>query len=138
VHPSSLLQRLSLFVIVASGLGCQATRPVEAPASLSFRPTRAGAQLWLATPFAIEVITEHEARALEAADATYIGEIGVRGGRIGPGSVASIAAEHGATHFRVVTAGEELRVDVILYRVEPDRWAKLPGSLRPASPAASL
>jgi hypothetical protein len=109
---------------------------VEAPASFSFRPTRAGSELWLTTPFAIEVENEHDARELEALDATYIGEMHVSGGRARRSSVALIAAEAGATHFRIVTTGE--RVDIVLYRIESDRWLKLPVLLRPASPTASL
>ena len=132
-------QRVSLFVVLASGIGCFSGAPiVENPGSLSFRPTRAGAQLWLATPIAVELTTEHEARMIEAVDAMYIGELGVSGGRVRASSVALIAAERGATHFRVISAGEELRVDILLYRVAPDRWAKLPLQLQPSTPTTSL
>lgn len=132
---SAAAGRVSLFVLLASGVACSATRPVERPASLIFRPTMPGAALWLATPIAVEVTNEHDARLLESVDPMYIGEIGVRGGRIRPGEVALIAAEKGATHFRVMCAGDDQRVDVVLYRVDRDRWSSLPVSLRPA-PAA--
>jgi hypothetical protein len=132
---SAVLGRVSLFVLVASGVACSAQRPVEHPMVLTFRPTTPGAALWLATPIAVEVTNEHDARLLEAADPMYVGELGVRGGRIRPGDVALVAAEKGATHFRVVCAGDDTRVDVVLYRVERDRWSSLPESLRPA-PAA--
>ncbi|CAN5925472.1 hypothetical protein BH11MYX4_BH11MYX4_51580 [soil metagenome] len=134
---SSVIQRVSLFVILAAGIGCKAAPVVEAPAQLSFRPTRGGAKLWLATPFAVELVTEHDARAIEALDAVYVGEIGVSGGRVKRSKVAAVAAEWGATHFRIISAGDELRVDVVLYRVDPERWARLPATLQPAAPATS-
>jgi hypothetical protein len=138
VQSSIIFRAVSLVVVLACGSACQSARPPEAPGSLSFRPTRAGSQLWLSTPFAVEVITEHEAREIEAVDAAYIGELGVSGGHVQRSSVATVAAERGATHFRVVTSGENARVDIVLYRVDRDRWEKLPASLRPASPTASL
>ena len=49
---SSLIKRVSLFVILASGIGCRTAPVVETPAQMSFRPTRHGAEQWLATPFA--------------------------------------------------------------------------------------
>lgn len=133
---SSVIRRVSLFVILASGMGCRAGAPVEA-AQLSFRPTSEGAQLWLATPFAVELVTEHDARTLEALDAMYVGELGVSGGPVKRANVAAVAAERGATHYRIITAGDELRVDVILYRVEPERWTRLPTELQPSAPATS-
>jgi hypothetical protein len=135
---SSALGRLSLFVLVASGVACAESRPAEHPAALTFRPTAPGSALWLATPIAVEVTTEHDARLVEAVDPMYVGELGVRGGRVRPGEVALIAAEKGATHFRVICAGDDLRVDVVLYRVEPERWRSLPAQLRPAAPAGKV
>lgn len=132
---SSLIKRVSLFVILASGIGCRTAPVVETPAQMSFRPTRHGAEQWLATPFAVEVITEADAREIEANDAVYIGELSVSGGRLKRSTVAAVAAETGATHYRIVTGGDELRVDVVLFRVEPGRWRRLPAELQPAAPA---
>jgi hypothetical protein len=135
---SSLLQRLSLFVILASGIGCgHAAATDAAPMDVAFRPTRAGARLWLATPFAVELQNEHDARVIEAMDPMYIGELGMGGGHVKRSRVAALAAEHGATHFRIVTGGDDLRVDVLLYRIEPERWTRLPSALQPAPPAKS-
>ena len=134
---SSVIRRVSLFVVLASGIACRAAAPVEVPAQLSFRPTSEGAQLWLATPFAVELVTEHDARTLEALDAMYVGELGVSGGSVKRANVAAVAAERGATHYRIITAGDELRVDVMLYRVEPERWTRLPTELQPSAPATS-
>ena len=130
---SSVLERVSLFVILVSGLGCRTAPVVEPPPQMSFRPTRGGAQLWLATSFAVELTSETDAREIEANDALYIGELGVSSARVKRSAVAAVAAEKGATHYRIVSAGDELRVDVILYRVEPERWTKLPAELQPSS-----
>ena len=140
IDPEGLLarvsRRLSLYVLLASGVGCAAAPPPpRVPASFSFRPTDPGSALWLATPIAVEVVTEREARELESVDPMYVGELDVRGGTFFASEVALMAAEKGATHFRIVTAGDALRVDVVLFRVEPDRWPALPAGLRPAAPA---
>jgi hypothetical protein len=139
--PSSLLARLSLVAVLALASGvaaCSKPPPVEHPASLSFRPTKAGSQLWLATPFAVEVVTERDARMLESVDPTYIGEIRVAG-HMPPSQaalVALIVAEQGATHYRVVSdGGDHVRLDIVMYRLEPERWFALPEELRPAAPA---
>jgi hypothetical protein len=133
-----LLRRLSLFVLLSSGVACaEAPAPCVA-ASFSFRPTDPGAALWLATPIAVEIVTEREARELESVDPMYVGEIGVRGSTFHASEVALMAAEKGATHFRIVTAGDALRVDVILFRLERERWFALPASLRPAPPASRV
>jgi hypothetical protein len=105
--------------------------------SFSFHPTFAGAELWLATPIAVEVTNEAEARTVEAVDAMYVGELVVRGTRVRPAEVALFAAEAGATHFRVLVAGDEDRVEVVLYRVESRRWPYLPEALRPARAAGT-
>jgi hypothetical protein len=140
VKPSNpnLLGRLALFVILASGLGCSAApaKPTT-PVSFSFHPTCAGAELWLATPVAVELTNETDARSVEAVDAMYVGELVVRGARVRPAEVALIAAEAGATHFRVLQAGDEERFDVVLYRVETKRWPYLPATLRPAQVAGT-
>jgi hypothetical protein len=135
---ASLLGRVAMFVILASGLGCSAApaKPTT-PVSFSFHPTCAGAELWLATPIAVEVTNETDARTVEAVDAMYVGELVVRGARIRPAEVALVAAEAGATHFRVLQAGDEERFDVVLYRVECARWPYLPESLRPARAAGT-
>ena len=139
ILPEGLLGRLSLYVLLSSGVACAAAPPPPpAPASFSFRLTDPGAALWLATPIAVEVVTEREARDLESVDPMYVGEIGVRGGTFHASEVALVAAEKGATHFRVVTASDALRVDVVLFRVEPERWSALPASLRPAAPAGPV
>jgi hypothetical protein len=130
------ISRLLVVGLLVSGVGCHAAPVVEAPAALSFRPTRSGERLWLTTPFAVEITSEQQAREVEAVDATYIGEISVSGGKLRRSTIAQIAAEAGATHFRIVVAGN--RLDIVLHRVESDRWAKLPAPLRPASPTASL
>lgn len=135
---SAALGRLSLFVLLASGVACSAAPPPAKPVVLTFRSTVPGAALWLSTPIAVEVTNEHDARLLESVDPMYVGELGVRGGRIRPSDVALIAAEKGATHFRVVAAGDDHRVDVVLFRVERDRWQSLPATLRPAPPAGPL
>ena len=134
--PLSVIKRVSLYVILASGIGCHTAPVVESPAQMSFRPTNAGAELWLATSFAVEIVTEMDAREIEANDPMYIGEIGVTGGRVKRAVVAAVAAEKGATHYRIVTGGEETRVDIVLYRVDPARWRRLPSTLQPAAPAA--
>ena len=85
--PSSngLLGRLSLFLVLASGLvGCGAGHATEAPCAFSFRPTLAGSSLWISTPIAVELANETDARVLEAVDPMYVGELAVRGGRIRP------------------------------------------------------
>lgn len=143
--PSALRRRSSFNVVLVALLAAGATAcsapsppPVEHPAPLSFRPTKHGAAQWLATPFAVELRTEQDARVLESVDATYLGEIGVGGKRIPTQQRAllpMIAADQGATHFRVVSAGEGLRVDIVLYRVERERWWALPETLRPTAPA---
>ena len=134
---SSVIKRVSLFVILASGIACKTAPVVETPAQMSFRPTHAGAELWLATSFAVEIITEADAREIEANDPMYVGEIGVSGGRVRRAVVAAVAAEKGATHYRIVTGGEETRVDVVLYRVDPSRWRRLPSTLQPAAPVTA-
>jgi hypothetical protein len=133
---SSSLGRLALFVLFASGLGCSAA-PAKPPRPLSyaFHPTCASTELWLTTPIAVELLNETEARTVEAEDGAYVGELVVRGTRVRPAEVALIAAEAGATHFRALLAGDEERIDVVLYRVERPRWPYLPATLRPA-PAA--
>ena len=133
---SSVIKRVSLFVILASRIGCRSAPVVETPAQLSFRPTHEGAQLWLATSFAVEIVTEFDAREIEANDPMYIGELGVTVGRVKRSVVAAVAAEKGATHYRIISAGEETRVDIVLYRVEPARWTRLPATLQPAAPTA--
>lgn len=135
---SAVLGRISLFVLIASGVACSAPPPPATPVVLTFRPTQAGEALWLATPIAVEVTSERDARLLESVDPMYVGELAVSGGRIHPGDVALIAAEKGATHFRVVCAGDDLRVDVVLFRVDRDRWSSLPASLRPAPAAGPM
>ncbi len=134
MHPSptGLFGRLSLFVLLASGLGCASEPHGAAPASFSFHPTRAGAALWLSTPIAVEITSETDARDVEALDPLYVGELALRGGRLRPSQVALLAAEAGATHFRVLAAGDDARLDVILYRLESARWPALPRMLRPA------
>ena len=131
---SSFFGRLSLVALVAAaGVGCARPPPsVEPPPQLSFHPCAAGAELWLATSIAVEVKNERDARLLEAEDPLYVGEIGIRGGKIAAANVALLAAEYGATHFRVQCAGDERHVDVILYRLERARWSSLPETLRPA------
>lgn len=104
----------------------------EPPVSLSFRPTHDGARQWLATPFAVEITNERDARVLEAMEATYIGEINVSSGKLRPSAAASIAAEWGATHFRTTTSADG-RTDVMLYRLEKERWAHLPQNLQPTT-----
>jgi len=133
---SSVIKRVSLLVVLASGLGCRSAPAAETRAQMSFRPTRDGARLWLATSFAVELVTETDARAIEAMDPQYIGELGARG-HVRRAQVAAIAAEKGATHYRIIDASNELRVDVVLYRIEPDRWTRLPTELRPTAPATS-
>jgi hypothetical protein len=133
--PSALLGRLSLFVILASGLGACARTPEPKVVSYSFHPTSAGAELWLSTPVAVEILSETDARDVESVDARYVGELAVHGARIRPAEVALMAAEAGATHFRVLVAGDDERLDIVLYRVESCRWHALPTPLRPA-PAA--
>ena len=126
--------RLLLGVVCLLVAGCQAKAapPPEQPVSLSFRPTHDGARQWLATPFAIEVTCERDARILEAMEATYIGEIDVQSGKVSSASAASIAAEWGATHFRVSTSSAG-RIDIMLYRIEKERWAHLPENLQPSA-----
>jgi hypothetical protein len=132
-------RRLSLYVLLASGVGCATGLPPPGvPATFSFRPTDPGSALWLATPIAVEVVTEREARDLESVDPMYVGELGVRGGPCHASEVALMAAEKGATHFRIVTAGDASRIDVVLFRVAPARWSALPASLRPAAPAGPV
>jgi hypothetical protein len=139
VSSSTFLSRLSAFILVASGFGCARSPAVEPqPVSLSLRTTRPFATLWLSTPVAIELATEHDTAAIEAADALYVGEIGLTGGRVKPAHVALIAAAQGATHFRVLSAGDELRVDILLYRVSRTRWEALPEALRPLPPLAPM
>jgi hypothetical protein len=142
--PSSLLARLSLVAVLAlasAGLAaCSKPPPVEHPAALSFRPAKAGSQLWLATPFAVEVVSERDARMLESADPMYVGEIRVAG-HMPPSQaalVALIVAEQGATHYRLVSDGDDLRLDIVMYRLERERWFALPEELRPAAPAGTV
>jgi len=125
-----------LAALVTFGTGCAAA-PVapSRPVSFSFRPAPGQQDLWLATPIAVEMQNEHDIRAVEAADAVYVGELGLDGARIRPGHLALLAAKYGATHFQIITAADELRVDVVLYRVERDRWSTLPDGLRPAPTA---
>lgn len=118
-------------MIVASGLGCASAPPARAPVSYAFHPTRDGAALWLSTPIAVEITSETEARDVESVDPMYVGELAVHGATVRPAEVALLAAEAGATHFRVLAAGDEARIDVILYRVERTRWGSLPSALRP-------
>jgi hypothetical protein len=117
IRSSAIVRHLSLFTLLASAVAC-APRAAVAPPSFSFRPTHAGTTAWLATPMAVEVVTEREARELEAADPIYVGEIAVRGELLHPSDVARMAADKGATHFRFVAAYEAQRVDVILFRLE--------------------
>ena len=99
------------------------------------RPSPGGETLWIATPIAVEVTCEHAARALEAVDPIHVGELGTPARKVTAEDVALVAARYGATHFRVVTAGDDARIDVVLYRVERRRWNALPEQLRPLEPA---
>ncbi|MDB4944769.1 MAG: hypothetical protein JWP97_4303 [Labilithrix sp.] len=128
---------LAMTCVALAACGRPAAPPPEEPTSLSFRPTVAGERMWLATPFAVELLTERDARIVEMADAAYIGEVDVRGGARPRSSVlALLAAEWGATHFRVTTSAAG-RVDVVLYRVEPNRWRHLPTAMQPTQPATA-
>ncbi len=139
ISSSKLFVRLSILALLASGAAACSAPPRPLAASvLSFRPTVPGATLWLATSVAVEVVTERDARELESLDPMYVGEIGVRGRHIRASEIALMAAEKGATHFRMVCAGEDQRLDVVLFRVEPERWSALPASLRPAAPAGPV
>lgn len=114
-------------------VGC--TPPVRPePMSAAFRPAPGKADLWLTTPIAIEVENEHDARALEAAERDYIGEIDVRGTTVRRGDMALVAAQYGATHYRPVATPETERTSILLYRIERGRWGMATG--RPASVAA--
>lgn len=134
------LPTFGVALLLASLIGCSAPRPPKAPApvTFSFRPSPDGTSLGLSTAIAVEVTCEHAARALEAVDPLYVGELGTRASRVTAEDVALVAARHGATHFRVVTSagyGDAARVDVVLYRVDRHRWKALPEKLRPL-PAA--
>lgn len=127
-------------LLLASLAGCSAppTPKAPAPVTFSFRPSPEGTSLWLSTAIAVEVTCEHAARALEAVDPLYVGELGTRAPWVTAEDVALVAARHGATHFRVVTSngsGDAPRVDVVLYRVDRRRWKALPEELRPLPPA---
>lgn len=100
----------------------------------AFRPAPGKSDLWLTTPIAIELENEHDARAVEAADCDYIGEIDIRGARVRRGDMALVAAQYGATHYRPVVSGDTERTSIVLYRIERARWSWLPDSLRPAPP----
>ena len=117
IRSSEIVRLFSLFTLFASAVAC-APRAAVPPPSFSFRPTNPGASSWLATSMAVEVVTERDARDLEAADPIYVGEIAVRGELLHPCDVARMAADKGATHFRVVAADDARRVDVILFRLE--------------------
>lgn len=136
------LRKLAVFAMMCGALsGCARTvkvTPPEQATALSFRPTLAGERMWLATPFAIEIANERDARVLEMADPVYIGEIDVRSGTRPKSSLISLmAAEWGATHFRVTTSSYGDRVDIVLYRVDPDRWRHLPVAMQPTMPATA-
>lgn len=136
---TSLFGRFGVVVVLAAaGVGCSRPPHVSPPALVSFHSYAATGSLWLATSIAIEVKTERDARLLEAEDPLYVGEMGIRGGRVRPAHVALFAAAHGATHFRVVRAEDENHVDVLLYRLERARWSSLPEPLRPAPPFGPL
>lgn len=127
-------------LLLASLVGCSAPPPPQAPAPIafSFRPSPDGTSLWLSTAIAVEVTCEHAARALEAVDPLYVGELGTKASRVTAEDVGLVAARHGATHFRVVTSagsGDAPRVDVVLYRVDRRRWKALPEDLRPLAAA---
>ena len=138
IAPRTLLGRVSLFVILASGLSACANVPSSKSVSYKFHPTAAGAGLWLSTPVAVELLNESDARVVESVDATYVGDLAVRGARIRPAEVALLAAAAGATHFRVLSAGDDERLDIVLYRVERSRWRSLPSALRPAPVAGAI
>jgi hypothetical protein len=117
IASSAIGRHLALFTLLASTVACAPRAPLARP-SFSFRPTHSGATSLRATPMAVEVVSERDARDLEAADPIYVGEIAVRGGLLHPSDVARMAADKGATHFRVVGASDDRRVDVILFRLE--------------------
>jgi hypothetical protein len=121
---------------LAAACGSPAPPPAEPPASLSFRMTRDGEALWLATPFAVELKSERDARILETFEPMYVGEIRVGSERIPAEQLALIpatGAQQGATHYRIVAPGFGHAIDILLYRIEPARWHWLPEELRPTS-----
>jgi hypothetical protein len=126
----------AVFAFVAASVTVACAPPIRPePMSAAFRPAPGKADLWLTTPIAIEVENEHDARALEAAECDYIGEIDVRGVTVKRGDMALVAAQYGATHYRPVASPETERTSILLYRIERGRWAWLPDALRPAPPA---
>lgn len=129
----TVLRTVGLSIVLAAGLGCAGSGVAPPATTLAFYPTHAGEELWLTTPFAVELTNERDARVIEAIEAMYVG--GLSGEHVCPARLAAVAAERGATHFRVVTAGDALRVDVLLYRVARERWSALPEALRPTPPS---
>lgn len=82
---------------------------------------------------AIEVAGEQHARALEAAQVEYLGELDLQATPIESDAIPSAAASLGATHFRPIASADGARSYVLLFRIEPTRWASLPDGLRPRS-----
>lgn len=129
---------LALFVVsLTAATGC-APPPAVAPVTFAFHPAPGRGGLPLSTPSAVELESERAARAVEATDGDFVGELSVRGARVRHGDVALLAAKYGATHFRVMTAGDEPRLDVVLYRVDEERWPSLPDELRPTRAAGRV
>lgn len=120
---------VSLFLLATTACGSAAV-PLRPP-TFSFHPgARPNAPI--ATLAAIEVVTDPQARELEAADVEFVGELGARGGPARPDDIATEAATHGATHYRLVDAhGFGMRA--VLLRVDRSRWRRLSDPLRPPS-----
>lgn len=129
------MRRFAVLLALLAGASCAPAAPPSAPPTMAFWPAPGHEHRWLSTPIAVEIACERSAREIEAADGIYLGELRVEGVRPDVARLALSAARHGATHFRIVTGGEETRIDVVLYRVDEAMWHRLPEGLRPAAPA---
>lgn len=107
------------------------------PATPALRPVPKRGDLGLTPPEAIEVAGDLHARALEAAQGEYIGELDLQATPTESGEIPSVAASFGATHFRPITSSNGEHGYVLLFRIEPTRWATLPDDLRPRSSSPS-
>ena len=128
-HPRRLAL-IAALAFLSSALGCMSASTGTTP---PFRASPKRGGLGLTTRSAVEVAGELHARALEAAEGQYIGELDLQTTPIDNDAIPSVAASFGATHFRPIMSSDGERSYVLLFRIEPERWTILPDDLRPRS-----
>jgi len=141
---------LASFLLLAACGSAVQNRPME----VAYRPpsSTVGAKTPLVAT-AVEVASDADERTLLVAGAAPVGEIEIVASqddsRAFAERTARLAARRGATHFHLAATSVEnvtgesgvfstpheesrTRARFVLYRIDRDVWARLPGSLQPA------